>query len=75
MSIKLWIFNCFISQHKELKCILNSPCKNNAKCTDQDDGSYICACENGYKGDNCEIGETALVTVIIRGKIFNYTFQ
>ena len=30
-----------------------SPCKNNGTCVDQVDG-YICLCDDGYEGDNCD---------------------
>jgi Notch-like protein len=32
---------------------LSSPCENNGNCTDGDN-RYICACKDGFMGDNCE---------------------
>ena len=36
------------------ECVVDEPCHDNATCTNND-GSYSCACNNGYLGDgfNC----------------------
>ena len=40
--------------YKELPCTLIQPCKNNGLCIDDFLGGYVCACEIGYIGTNCE---------------------
>ncbi len=40
---------------KALPCDLNQ-CLNGAKCINDNLGSYVCACERGYTGKNCETG-------------------
>lgn len=37
---------------ERLLCILDEPCKNDAKCEELADG-YICHCTAGFKGQNC----------------------
>lgn len=40
---------------KDIDDCQNSPCQNGGTCTDKLNG-YACACNSGYKGDNCETG-------------------
>ena len=36
----------------------SGPCKNNGKCLPlYEENNYKCACNEGFKGDNCENGE------------------
>ena len=49
----IYVFNLiFLSDIDECE---QSPCRNGGKCTDQVNG-YICTCNKGYKGVNCETG-------------------
>jgi hypothetical protein len=49
-KVKIFIFFSI----KELPCTLIQPCKNNGLCTDDFLGGYVCTCETGYVGTNCE---------------------
>ena len=40
-----------------LPCVLISPCKNGAKCTNDNLGGYSCTCATGYTGTNCQYGK------------------
>ena len=33
----------------------SDPCRNNGTCLDKL-GKYVCTCDNGFTGKNCEIG-------------------
>ena len=43
--------------NKELPCITQMPCQNNAVCENDKQGDYECKCPVGYAGKNCEIGK------------------
>ena len=43
---------CPFHDPERLLCILDEPCKNDAKCEELADG-YICHCTAGFKGQNC----------------------
>ena len=40
-----------------LPCVLISPCKNGATCTNDNLGGYSCTCATGYTGTNCQYGK------------------
>ena len=42
------------------QCDTVQPCQNNANCVDLTDGSYLCECQSGYTGSNCEIGKKTI---------------
>ena len=35
----------------------SNPCENGGTCTDMEDG-YMCACESGFTGSDCETGNS-----------------
>ncbi len=37
----------------------SNPCQNNGKCGYSAYSAYYCICENGYKGENCQISPYA----------------
>jgi len=42
-----------------LPCDQNSKlCLNGATCANDNKGGYKCTCDNGYTGENCEIGNS-----------------
>ena len=45
----------------------SDPCEHGGICEETDDG-YQCQCPAGYDGDNCELGNTLLYTLIILDK-------
>jgi len=49
-------------------CSEKQPCKNGGKCENKDEG-YICRCEAGFTGTNCERNRT-IDSKIIKGENF-----
>lgn len=47
------IYNSFIKDVDE--CEEFQPCTNNGTCYNND-GSYVCDCQDGWLGQHCEIG-------------------
>lgn len=43
----------------------SNPCQHGATCSSVVDG-YVCVCEQGYTGDNCETGECTAVVLLRR---------
>ncbi len=41
--------------------MLNNPCFNGAKCTDDFTGGYTCTCKDGFTGKNCQYGTSKLI--------------
>ena len=53
MCVCVYIYIYIIS---EIDVCESNPCKYSVNCT-QDGGKYICHCEPGYTGLNCDIGQ------------------
>ena len=40
--------------HISVEPCKSEPCLNNGVCVVTDDNNYVCVCQAGYTGDNCE---------------------
>ena len=67
------ILSGFITTTEENKCHPN-PCHNGGTCTEAN-GGYVCTCNEGYKGTECEGKETrGEVWVLSFAFRYNYYF-
>lgn len=56
--IQIYVISVQFMYHwfiKDIDDCQNSPCQNGGTCRDKLN-SYVCACNPGFKGDNCETG-------------------
>ena len=52
------LLNCLL--YPEIDECLSDPCGNGGNCSDQL-GAFRCACQAGYGGDTCQVGEFHLL--------------
>lgn len=46
------------------ECNVTEPCQNNGNCSNTF-GSYICDCQSGWQGKNCQTGRRAFRVIIL----------